>query len=160
MSSEQNPFLLNEISSYREFATSDMQSIYGEERLFNALHLTASTFKSSVLINDDNGDFHLESLPNSAQNGPTLSSVIINESTNKTLIGFGAIYDAEVETVRYDSNFGYALNWNNDAQLFEYNSTNPIIKGDIKNTVLININGKEHILAVQKDGPIKVLMHN
>ena len=159
-SSEQNPFLLNEISSYREFATSDMQSIYGEERLFNALHLTASTFKSSVLINDDNGDFHLESLPNSAQNGPTLSSVIINESTNKTLIGFGAIYDAEVETVRYDSNFGYALNWNNDAQLFEYNSTNPIIKGDIKNTVLININGKEHILAVQKDGPIKVLMHN
>jgi len=33
----------------------------------------------------------------------------INNDRNIDIMGVGTIYDAEVETIRYDSNFGYVL---------------------------------------------------
>ncbi len=48
-SSEQNPYLLEKIQTYKEFAHFDMNEIYGEENLNDAFQLVAQTFQISHL---------------------------------------------------------------------------------------------------------------
>ncbi|MFT7073851.1 MAG: hypothetical protein ACJAX3_002851, partial [Patiriisocius sp.] len=74
-SSEQNPFLLDKINSYKEFASLDMNDIYGEDKLKDAYKLTAHLFESVYVENLGNGDFKIKKLPNIGQTGPTLSFV-------------------------------------------------------------------------------------
>ena len=158
-SSEQNPFLLDKIGSFKEFATNDMAGIYGEEELASSLHLKTTVMESMYLENLGNGKFDLQKLPNSAQMGPTMGSVLIdvNGDGTKELIGAGAIYDAEVETIRYDSNFGYALSKTSDGWVPSNQGVQPYFKGDYKDIKAITIAGKPHILGVANNSELTVL---
>ena len=110
-SSEQNPFLLDKIGTYKEFASLGMEDIYGEEKLNDAFKLVAHNFESIYVENLGSGKFKTSTLSNEAQMGPTLSLISgdFNKDGNLDIMGIGNIYDAEVETIRYDSNFGYVL---------------------------------------------------
>jgi hypothetical protein len=110
-SSEQNPFLLEKIGSFKEFASLDMEHIYGEEKLNDAFQLAAHNFKSSYIENLGDGTFKMKPLLNEAQTGPTTSLISkdINNDGILDIIGVGGLYDAEIETIRYDSNYGYVL---------------------------------------------------
>src|SRR5690606_35641628 len=102
-SSEQTPFLNDKIKTYKEFATSTLSDIYGEEKLKEAYHLTAQIFKSVYIQNNGDGSFSVTDLPTTAQVGPTMSFELldINSDGNFDILGVGAIYEAEVETIRY-----------------------------------------------------------
>jgi hypothetical protein len=161
-SSEQNPFLLDKIESYKEFASLDMNDIYGEEKLNDAFQLIAHNFKSSYIENLGEGNYKIKSLPNEAQTGPTLSilSKDINNDGILDIIGVGGIYDAEIETIRYDSNYGYVLlgdgkgNFNNSK---EYRT---FIDRDAKNISSILIKGKEHFIVVSNNAPLEVFTYS
>ena len=157
-SSEQNPFLLDKIQSYKEFASLDMNDIYGEEKLNEAYQLVVNTFETKYLENLGNGDFNSVSLPNEAQTGPTLS--IISEDFNddgfKDIMGIGAIYDTEVETIRYDSNYGYVLLGDGNGS-FKYDKNyDPFIDSDSKDISQIVINGGKHYLVVSNNGQLSI----
>ena len=161
-SSEQNTFLLDKIESYKEFASLDMNDIYGEEKLNDAFQLIAHNFKSSYIENLGEGNYKIKSLPNEAQTGPTLSilSKDINNDGILDIIGVGGIYDAEIETIRYDSNYGYVLlgdgkgNFNNSK---EYRT---FIDRDAKNISSILIKGKEHFIVVSNNAPLEVFTYS
>ncbi len=157
-SSQQNPFLLEKIKSYKEFSTLDMEGIYGKEELKDAYRLTSHSFKSMYAENLGNGKFKLKKLPNEAQLGPTLSIVArdFNKDGLLDIMGVGAIYDAEVETIRYDSNYGYVL-LNNGNGGFDYsNQYLPFIDSDAKNMKPIKINGKEMYMVVSNNAPLQI----
>tara|TARA_R110000787_G_scaffold85049_2_gene181823 strand:+ start:222 stop:3506 length:3285 start_codon:yes stop_codon:yes gene_type:complete len=160
-SSEQNPFLLDKIQTYKEFANLDMGTIYGEEKLNDAFQLIAHNFKSIYLENLGNKSFIIKHLPNETQMGPTLS--LISKDINKDgfidIMGVGAIYDAEAETIRYDSNFGYVLLGNGKGD-FSYNKKyDPFIDSDAKNLKQININGVNHYLVVSNNKTLDVFSY-
>ncbi len=157
-SSEQNPFLLEKIKSYKEFASLDMKDIYGEETLNNALNLTAYTFESTYLDNLGNGTFAAYSLPIEAQTGPTLSMISkdFNGDGHLDILGVGAIYDAEVETIRYDSNYGYVLLGNGQGGFRYEKELDPFIDSDSKDIALINIKGKAHYVVVSNNAPLQI----
>ena len=159
-SSEQNPFLLEKIGTYKEFATNDMAGIYGEDKLANSLHLITETMQSALLINNGKGSFEIKNLPNATQAGPTLKVIAqldLNGDDQKDIIGLGAIYDAEVETVRYDSNFGYSLTWAEDHLTTLPKEYQHSFKGDFKDITSIAIHGKLHLLATRNNGNLKIL---
>lgn len=157
-SSEQNPFLLEKIKTYKEFASLEMKDIYGEEELANAEKFTVHMFESAVIMNLGNGNFEMHSLPNQAQLGPTLSSVFsdFNKDGNIDILGIGAIYDAEVETIRYDSNFGYVL-LGDDKGGFSYSTKySPRIDSDARDLISLDIKGEPHFLMANNNGTLKL----
>jgi hypothetical protein len=155
-SSEQNPFLLDKIATYKEFAHMDFKDIYGEDRLKDAFQTTVYNFKSAYVENLGNGDFKVSDLENKAQIGPTLSSLAIdiNMDGNMDILGVGAIYDAEVETIRYDSNYGYVLLGDGKGSFKYAKEYDPFIDSDSKDIDRIIINGKEHFMVVSNNAPL------
>ncbi len=157
-SSEQNPFLLEKIGTYKEFASLEFKDIYGEDRLKGAFKLTAHMFETVYLENKGNGQFELSKLPNEAQTGPTLSliSTDINKDGHPDILGVGAIYDAEVETIRYDSNYGYVLLGDGKGG-FSYSSEHdPFIDSDSKDIAQLTIGEKQHFVVVSNNAPLEV----
>jgi len=157
-SSEQNPFLFDKIKTYKEFASMEFEDIYGEERLQGAMQLTAHMFESVYLQNDGNGAFKLVKLPNEAQVGPTLSILTkdIDGDGNTDILGMGAIYDAEVETIRYDSNYGYVLLGNGQGDFTYSSEYKPFIDKDTKDVKQIAIDGKDHFIVLSNNASLDV----
>ena len=157
-SSEQNPFLLEKIGTFKEFASLEIKDIYGEDRLKDAYELQAYTFESVYLKNNGDGKFEVIKLPNQVQTGPSMSllSTDVNKDGHLDIMGVGAIYDAEVETIRYDSNYGYVLLGDGQGN-FKYSKTyEPFIDKDAKDLETIRINGKEHYVVVSNNAPLDI----
>ena len=160
-SSQQNPFLLDKIQTYKEFASLDMNEIYGENELEESYQLIAHTFKSVYAENLGNGEFKMIELPNESQLGPTLSFVNsdVNNDGNLDILGIGAIYDAEVETIRYDANFGYVLLNDGKGQFHYDNEYDPFIDSDAKAATQLIINGKPHYVIVSNNSPLQIFTY-
>lgn len=161
-SSEQNPFLLDKIKTYKEFASLDMEDIYGKENLDDALKFKASMFESAYIENLGNGEFKIHKLPVAAQKGPTLSTYIddFNNDGNPDIMGIGAIYDAEVETIRYDSNFGYVLLGDGNNGFKASERFEPLVRSDAKDLTAININGRKYFIVVSNNAPVEIFTYN
>lgn len=157
-SSEQNPFLLDKIKTYKEFSNLDMNDIYGENELNDAFQLVVHNFKSMYVENLGDGNFKTSYLSNEAQTGPTLSllSVDVNKDGHLDILGVGAIYDAEVETIRYDSNYGYVLLGDGKGDFAYSKEYSPFIDNDSKDIKQITINGKEHFMVASNNAALEV----
>lgn len=157
-SSQQNPFLLDKIKSYKEFSNLDMDGIYGKEELKEAFRLTSHDFESMYAENLGDGKFKIKRLPNEAQLGPTLSFISrdFNNDGNMDIMGVGAIYDAEVETIRYDSNYGYVLLGDGKGGFNYSREYAPLIASDSKNMKPIKINGNEMFMVISNNGPLQI----
>lgn len=157
-SSQQNPFLLEKIQTYKEFANFEMKDIYGEEELEDAFKLAVHLFKTVYVENLGDGNFKVNKLMNEAQLGPTLSLISgdFNNDGFKDIMGVGAIYDAEVETIRYDSNYGYVLLGNGKGDFKYAKEYDPFITSDSKDLKQIIINGKEHYMVVSNNAPLEI----
>ena len=154
-SSEQNPFLLEKIGTYSEFANLDMNGIYGSDNLNAATKYEVTGFASAYIENLGNGKFKLKELPMGAQQGPTLSIQIqdVNADGNLDIVGVGAIYDAEVETIRYDANFGYVLLGNGDGSFSCSDSYDGFTQGDAYKIVSMQYMGRSHYIIGVNDNP-------
>lgn len=109
-SSDQMPFLKQKFPTYSEFANANLETIYGKKKLDNAVHLTATEFASMILINE-NGKFTYKPLPRMAQMSPIFGTVVmdVNNDGNKDIVAVGNMFEAEVETTRYDASIGSIL---------------------------------------------------
>ncbi len=157
-SSQQNPFLLDKIKTYKEFSTLEMKDIYGEDQLKDSFKRTCHDFESMYAENLGNGKFKVTNLPHEAQLGPTLSFIPrdYNNDGKMDIMGVGAIYDAEVETIRYDSNYGYVLLGDGKGN-FKYSKEYlPFIDSDAKNMKSIKINGNEMYMVVSNNAPLQI----
>jgi len=161
-SSQQNPFLLDKIKTYKEFASLEMKDIYGEDELKDAYKLTAHMFESAFIKNLGNGKFEVIKLEHSAQTGPTLSTVAtdVNNDGKLDILGVGAIYDAEVETIRYDSNYGYVLLGDGQGNFKYSKEYDPFVDMDSKDVAILQLNGKKSFIAVGNNAPLEVFTYN
>jgi len=110
-SSEQMPYIKQKFPTYKDFASADLEEILGEQNLKEALHLDVTTFASKVLINQGKGRFSEQYLPNLAQIAPIkrILAEDFNGDGHIDLLIAGNMYEAEVETPRYDAGNGLLL---------------------------------------------------
>ncbi|WP_228851432.1 VCBS repeat-containing protein [Aegicerativicinus sediminis] len=161
-STSQNAFVSEKIKTYKEFANSTLTEIYGEEEINNSYHKTATEFESVYLQNNGGGDFTIKHLPTIAQLGPTMSFAFadINKDGHTDVIGIGAIHEAEVETVKYDSNIGYILLGNSNGGLSPFKDVNFYNDLNAKNMELVTVRGESHLFIANNDRPLTIFKIN
>ena len=71
-------------------------------------------------------------------------------------MGVGAIYDAEVETIRYDSNMGYVLLGDGNGNFAHSKDYFPFVKMDAKDLESLTISGKPHYISVGNNASLEV----
>ncbi|CAM1371072.1 VCBS repeat-containing protein [Tenacibaculum xiamenense] len=156
-SSEQLPMLNAKFKTYKQFASASLSDIYGAMALENSIHFEANDFSSFVLKNKGDFSFELKKLPTQSQFGPTTSFISLSNSTSKEnlILGAGSVYEAEVETVRYDGNKGYLLNQKGD--ILKAEALNIFDELEVKALKSIAISNKNYVLVLCKNDEIKLL---
>ncbi|WP_461587434.1 VCBS repeat-containing protein [Winogradskyella sp.] len=158
-SSQQTPFLKDKITTYKAFADSNIIDVYGEDNIETALHLEASSFSSFYIENKGEAVFSFEALPIEAQFGPILDFefVDLNNDSVKEIVGVGNIYDAEVETVRYDASNGFILTKNRDNNLSMYQDLVNLTNHDAKAIEKMRIGGHLHLVILNANKELTIL---
>ncbi|ULC60754.1 VCBS repeat-containing protein [Flaviramulus sp. BrNp1-15] len=157
-STSQNPFVSKKIKSYKEFANSSLADIYGDDMLTNSFHKAVYEFESVYIENKGNGVFEIHHLPSVAQLGPTMAFVFtdVNHDGHLDVIGSGAIHEAEVETVRYDSNTGYILLGNSKGDMKPYRDVSFYNNMNAKQMKLIDIHNEKHIVIANNNARVLI----
>lgn len=110
-SSQQVPSLKEEFEKYDVFASLELEDVYGENNLQEALHLTTDTFASVYIENLGSNNFKITNLPNMAQ----LSNIndFLVDDYNKDgyldVLFAGNLFVSEIETTRNDAGTGGML---------------------------------------------------
>ena len=161
-STTQNPMVSQKIKSYKDFANATLADIYGNTVLENSYNKQVTTFKSIYIENKGNENFEMKNLPNYAQVGPTLSFVFtdVNQDGHMDVIGVGAIHEAEVETVRYDSNIGYVLLGDSKGNFKPYKDVNFYNDLNAKQMKLLDIKDQAHLIIANNDKPLSIFKIN
>lgn len=157
-SSEQTPFLNEKIASYKEFASLNIEGIYGENLIQNADQKQIYTLESKILENLGNGKFSLKDLPNLAQMAPTLDIEIIDLNRDGILdiVGVGNLYDTEVETIRYDASRGYILLGNRSGEFTSLRNSGLLIDKDMRQIASIRIGDRPHFIIASNNDDLTI----
>jgi enediyne biosynthesis protein E4 len=107
-SSGQMPFIKDKFPTFLSFANSELEDIYGKEKLEQALQYEVNEFRSGILRNDGMGNFKFEPLPSEAQFSfvNDFEFIDVNGDGRKDIIAVGNRHNTEVETTRYDAGCG------------------------------------------------------
>lgn len=110
-SSQQIPRLKASFKEYDVFASLELQEVYGELNLKNALRYEANTFASTYLENLGNGTFKSSELPYRSQltNINDLLVRDFNGDGDLDVLVVGNFLDFEIETPRNDAGTGLLL---------------------------------------------------
>ena len=110
-SSEQIPDLKDKIGKYDVFAALEIEQVYGDENLQNALHYKATTFASSYIENIGNGRFKMTPLPIEAQfsNINDMEVADFNKDGSLDVLTVGNLFASEIETPRNDAGTGLLI---------------------------------------------------
>jgi hypothetical protein len=157
-SSQQTPFLNEKIATYKEFASLTIEDIYGNEIIATSNHLIAHNFENFYLRNDGDQNFEISKLPNESQLSATLDFEIldINNDGFDDIIGVGNLYDAEVETIRYDASQGYVLFGNGKGAFNNIKKTGFNINNDMRAIKRIIIKGQVHLVIANNNDKLKL----
>ncbi len=97
--------------SFEAFSNEPLQNIFNSEELGNALHYQADIFASVKLLNNGNGTFSVEQLPNEAQISPIKSMIVHDfdsDESNDLLIA-GNMFQTDPNIPRADAGKGLLL---------------------------------------------------
>ena len=157
-SSEQTPFLNEKITTYKEFASLNMEGIYGNETIANSDHKMAYSFASVCYKNNGNGKYERHELPEIAQFSPTQDIEVsdVNNDGFADLIGVGNLYDAEVETIRYDASKGYVLLNNGKGEFVDSEVLSLYCDKDMRAISRITINGIAHYMVASNNDELTI----
>jgi hypothetical protein len=120
-STGQMPNLAEKFPTFISFATSELNEIYDQDKLDNALHYTATEFRSGILYNNGEDGFGFEPFQGEGQLSfiNEFKSIDINDDGRLDILAVGNRFNTEVETSRYDANCGLCFIQKEDGS-FEY----------------------------------------
>lgn len=158
-SSQQVPEIQNKFPSYNIFANANLEEVYGDEKLDNALHYSATNF-ASVFIKNNNGDLEVTPLPNEAQVSSINDFLIKDFNGDKKLdvLVAGNLYPAEIETPRNDAGIGLLLTGDGKGswQSVHPTKSNLYVPFDVKKIKTLG----DWILFGVNDGALQVFSKN
>ena len=159
-SSEQIPALKEQFKTYDIFASSNVEEIYGEDKLSQALHLEATEFANVYFENQGKGRYIAKKLPQLAQLSSINDFIVrdFNDDGFQDIILAGNQFHVEVETTRADAGFGLLLlgNGEGDFRPLSKAQSGFFVPQDVKCMTTINLDGRELILVGANDGEVQI----
>ena len=159
-SSQQLPELKEKFKDYNSFAIADIEDVYSDLGLKDALELKADTFTSYILQNN-NGRFNKIELPNYAQIS-SINDIIIDDFDQngmKEILIAGNLYSSEVETTRNDASYGSLIKFDDNIEnltALKQSESGLFIKGDCKKISKIKIGGVNYLISAINDSAISL----
>ena len=96
---------------YQDYADATLQTVFSQEQLKGASHLTANILTTSLFERGSDGKFHLQNLPVQAQFSPvfTITPFDYDNDGNEDVLLCGNINHARLRFGNYDANYGMLL---------------------------------------------------
>ncbi|RLD27121.1 MAG: VCBS repeat-containing protein, partial [Bacteroidetes bacterium] len=145
----QIPSLKKKLLYYKDYAKSNMQSIFSEKVLNSAYFLDLKILESSVFFNEK-GIFVREELPNEIQYAPvyTISSIDLNGDGYMDLFFGGNQYLVKPQFGSYDASKGWVLFGPFLSKKEKHKVFSLDIKGQIRNLKWVDYNHKKILIAL------------
>lgn len=105
------PSLARKFPTFHDFGMASLETVYGPEKLEQAISKQATELASGILVNDGRGRFSFQQLPRMAQAAPTygIGAADFDGDGNADLALAQNFYGPQVETGRYNGSIGLLL---------------------------------------------------
>ena len=147
--------------SYESFANSKFQDVFPKQKLKGAEMLNAVTFES-VFLENKNGQFVIEKLPNDMQMSPIYSFAIddFNKDGISDFIAGGNFYSNQINIGKSDASYGHLLTLNNNDGKLTWNTLNDsgfAIDGEVRDIKILNgIDNQNWIIVSFNDKRVEI----
>lgn len=162
-SSQQMPAIKAKFKDYNAFARADLNDIYTDKLLEEALSYQVTSFKSLYLENT-NGHFKANPLPSLAQVSNINNFVVndFNQDGNLDVVLGGNLYNSEVETPRNDASFGLWLTGDGKGNFTAKTvlESGLEIIGEVKDMELLKQGGSSLLLVAKNNAEIQQIKVN
>lgn len=147
----QLPMVRRKFNTYKAFSTSTIDQIFDLD-IKGLNKKTAREFSNSILVNDGQGKFKLQALPNAAQFSMVRDVLVydFNEDGFNDLFLVGNQYGADVEMGRYDASTGLIL-LNNGNGDFYAKTGEPAAVGDARRVILSKTTNRYNVVVFRNN---------
>ena len=160
-SSGDMPFITEKCKTYKEFAESSLEEVYGSDKLESANHLTANIFGSIIILSSPEG-YAYKKLNIEAQFAPINRFIVedVNQDGNLDFIIGGNMYHTEVETARYDAGTGRCFlgDGTGSFNVLSVNASGIYIDQDVKDINPLIINDKTSYLVTNNNDAPQIII--
>ncbi len=147
----QLPHIKKQNLKFSDYSKKSIQELFSEEKINSSIVRTIVTNKSTIALNQGNGNFKIMPLPKEAQfsNINALMVLDVNNDGVKDIIFGGNNYNLKPQFSRLDANYGGILLGNkNGYKWTPYSKSGFLVKGEIKNIVpFTNAEGKKFFIV-------------
>lgn len=141
--------------THEEFAEKSIHELFSKEQLDKAKLRTATWFKSSIAINEGDGNFTVKPLPDEIQFSSVndIISVDLNGDYKNDLLLGGNDSGFMPQYSKLDASFGHILinNGNGGFEKVANKTAGFSIKGDLRNLLEVELANKKHVIALVND---------
>ncbi len=149
------PALSSKYPSYKDFGASRIEDIFPASDLKSAQVREATTFASSIALNNGNGTFSLQQLPVEAQFAPIYASLAGDfDGDGKTdLLVAGNLYGVTPSIGRYDASYGLMLLGDGTGKFspVDMEQSNLMIEGQVRDLKSLRGARGEQMIVVAKN---------
>ena len=162
---DQLPSLKKKFLSYKSFAETPFNRLFPEEKIRKAYHLKANYFSTSIILNNGNGRFQIQSLPAEAQfsSVSSISARDFNGDGKIDLLLVGNDFSPEVAYGRLDAFSSLLLSGNGKGSFtpISLEESGVYAPGDAKHIISVpSEKDGDLILVSQNKGPLKAFRSN
>jgi hypothetical protein len=162
-SSQQMPGIKSKFEDYTSYSTANLEDIYTEKYLKDALHYQVKSFASVYIENVGDG-FEIHKLPVEAQIS-NINQVLVedfDEDGNLDALIAGNLYASEVETPRADAGIGLLLKGDGKGNFnpLRARESGLYMPGDVKDMEFINTPNGRYIISAKNNDYLQLIKVN
>ena len=156
---KQLPFLKKKFLYAEDFAKASFTSVFGNDKIKDAVKLTANYFSNGVLLNKGDGQFDIQPFPFQAQLSSYRDAVVVNANNDNLPDIFiaGNFYDNNVELGRCDADFGTILINKGRGQFAPHTLNGVILKGQVRHIKPIKIGTQAAFILAMNNDSLRIL---
>ncbi|AHM61859.1 ASPIC/UnbV domain protein [Flammeovirgaceae bacterium 311] len=153
--------LKKKYNTYQAYAGQSVQHVFSPEQLTSAIRREVNTLASSVIYNNGDGTYTVQSLPEEVQYSPVRSILVDDfdgDGTNEILLS-GNFEGTKPEEGRYDANFGILLKVAPDRsfQVLKQQQTGLDVKGMVNQSAILRAaNGKKRVVFARNNETVQL----
>ena len=156
----QMPSLKKKYLKYENYKNQTVEDIFEPRQLEGSVVLNAYQMETSVMMNQGDGTFAVQSLPIEAQLSPVYGLLVKDfdgDGHADILLG-GNFHDAKPEVGRYDASYGTFLRGDGKGGFVAVpNRISGLqFEGQVRELELLRLGGKNRILVVRNDEPLQI----